>query len=123
MSNATIIHPDCKPAPAAPPALRISKPEPFSLVLFGATGDLAGRKLFPAMMSLMQAKYLPEQFVIIGTGRREKSDDVFREDVKRDLLEFKKNASADSIDAFLRHLISSSPTSPQLRGCNRLQIG
>ena len=52
--------------------------EPFSLVIFGASGDLAHRKLIPALWSLYAARTLPEPFTIIGTGRTEMSDEAFR---------------------------------------------
>ena len=38
----------------------------FSLVIFGATGDLAKRKLFPALFSLYKREQLPEDFQVIG---------------------------------------------------------
>ena len=74
---------------------RTRPPEPFTLVLFGATGDLAGRKLLPALASLWQNEYLPEKFAIVGIGRRDKTDQVFREDVKRDLAEFRNDGVAE----------------------------
>src|SRR5437867_121637 len=43
---------------------RLKAPEPFTLVLFGATDDLAGRKLLPALAGLLQNKYLPQEFAI-----------------------------------------------------------
>ena len=42
-----------------------------TLVIFGATGDLARKKLFPALFELHKAKMLPEHITIIGAGRRE----------------------------------------------------
>jgi glucose-6-phosphate 1-dehydrogenase len=52
---------------------------PFAIVIFGATGDLAKRKLFPALFSLYEKGELGEQFYIVGFARREFSDDAFRE--------------------------------------------
>jgi glucose-6-phosphate 1-dehydrogenase len=49
------------------------------IVIFGATGDLAARKLFPALYSLFREKMLPQEFRIIGSGRRSPgADDDFR---------------------------------------------
>ncbi|HEY3293873.1 MAG TPA: glucose-6-phosphate dehydrogenase [bacterium] len=48
-------------------------PDPCGLVIFGAVGDLARRKLFPALMSLMQEGKLPESTFMIGVTRREMS--------------------------------------------------
>ena len=44
-------------------------PEPTTLVIFGATGDLAHRKLLPAVYNLQLAGQLPETFRLIGMGR------------------------------------------------------
>ena len=108
MSNATIVHPEHATQGISPAISRLKLPEPFTLVLFGATGDLAGRKLFPAMLSLWQAMYLPKNFAIIGNGRREKTDTAFREEVKRDLVEFKSGAKAEIIDSFLPQIFYQS---------------
>ncbi|MBP9719614.1 MAG: glucose-6-phosphate dehydrogenase [Candidatus Levybacteria bacterium] len=59
---------------------------PFVIVIFGATGDLAKRKLFPALFSLYEKGQLGEQFYIIGFARREFSDDAFREMVGEHFL-------------------------------------
>jgi glucose-6-phosphate 1-dehydrogenase len=83
---------------------RVKAPEPFALVLFGATGDLAGRKLLPALMGLLQGKYLPREFAILGIGRRDKTDQAFRADVSKDLAEFRKSAPASDTDDFLSHV-------------------
>jgi glucose-6-phosphate 1-dehydrogenase len=62
--------------------------EPFSLVIFGASGDLAHRKLIPALWSLYAARTLPEPFVIIGTGRTEMSDEAFRDRMRDGVRQF-----------------------------------
>jgi glucose-6-phosphate 1-dehydrogenase len=56
------------------------------LVLFGATGDLAARKLFPGFFRLYREGLMPEQFRIIGSGRHSPgSDDDFRAHVRKAL--------------------------------------
>jgi glucose-6-phosphate 1-dehydrogenase len=50
-----------------------------TLVLFGAGGDLSNRKLIPSLYNLARDKLLPEHFALIGNGRREMSDEHFRE--------------------------------------------
>lgn len=55
-----------------------SIPEDLVIVLFGATGDLARRKLLPGLFRLAEAGLAPERFRIIGAGRRELSDQDFR---------------------------------------------
>ncbi|MBC7277657.1 MAG: glucose-6-phosphate dehydrogenase [Nocardioides sp.] len=68
-----------------------SKPAPHVLVLFGATGDLAARKLFPGLYRLALAKRLPDHLAIIGSGRRSPgTDDEFRDQVRQALNEFVK---------------------------------
>ncbi len=54
-------------------------PEPCSLTTFGATGDLAHRKLIPALYDLACHGVLPDGFTIVGYGRQELDDDAFRE--------------------------------------------
>ena len=44
-------------------------------MLFGATGDLARRKLLPGLFHLAEAGLMPERFRIIGTTRRELADE------------------------------------------------
>ncbi len=44
--------------------------EPAIITIFGANGDLAKRKLLPALFNLFHEKLLPEKFLIIGNGRR-----------------------------------------------------
>jgi glucose-6-phosphate 1-dehydrogenase len=83
---------------------RTKAPEPFTLVLFGATGDLAGRKLLPALAGLLKNHYLPDEFAIIGIGRRDKTDQAFREDVRKDFAEFRNSASTDDTADFLSHV-------------------
>jgi glucose-6-phosphate 1-dehydrogenase len=51
---------------------------PTTLVIFGATGDLAHRKLLPAIYNLAHEGALPERFNVIGISRSEMSDDDYR---------------------------------------------
>src|SRR4030095_5208409 len=57
-------------------------------VIFGATGDLTARKLIPALYNLLTSKLLNEQFAIIGVGRREYTDEAFREVIAQALDSF-----------------------------------
>jgi glucose-6-phosphate 1-dehydrogenase len=62
------------------------RPADRVLVLFGATGDLAARKLFPGFYRLYREGLMPEQFRIIGSGRHSPgSDDDFRAHVRKAL--------------------------------------
>ena len=62
--------------------------EPVSLVIFGASGDLARRKLIPALWSLYASRTLPEPFAIVGTSRTEMTDEEFRTRMRDAVLEF-----------------------------------
>lgn len=57
---------------------RIIPVDPFDIVVFGATGDLAQRKLIPALFHRDEQGQLPDDARIIGTSRREMSADAFR---------------------------------------------
>jgi glucose-6-phosphate 1-dehydrogenase len=65
------------PAPVEQPASQI--PENQVIVLFGATGDLARRKLLPGMFHLAQVGLMPKRFRIIGVSRHEVDLEEFRE--------------------------------------------
>lgn len=54
-----------------------------ALVIFGASGDLAQRKLIPAIYGLANDKLLPEQFVLVGFARHEMTDDQYRDECKQ----------------------------------------
>jgi glucose-6-phosphate 1-dehydrogenase len=54
-------------------------PEPFTLVIFGGSGDLAHRKLLPALYQLGHAGFLPEKYAVVGFSRSDISDQAYRE--------------------------------------------
>jgi glucose-6-phosphate 1-dehydrogenase len=62
--------------------------DPCALLIFGASGDLTRRKLFPALYSLALRGLLPERFGVVGVARSEESDDEFRERMKHAVQEF-----------------------------------
>jgi glucose-6-phosphate 1-dehydrogenase len=61
-----------------------------SLVIFGATGDLARRKLLPALYNLAHEGALPERFNLVGVSRRDQSDDDFRAQARESISEFSR---------------------------------
>src|SRR3974377_332374 len=61
---------------------------PFSIIIFGATGDLAHRKILPAFYALAQQGRLPEQFHIIGFARRDWTDELFRAEMRQGVEQF-----------------------------------
>ena len=64
------------------------------LVIFGATGDLASRKIFPAINEIYNSNKLPENFHIIGCGRKELKSNIFKK-LSSDLLEKSKYLKLD----------------------------
>ena len=56
--------------------------DPCVLVIFGASGDLARRKLLPAIYNLAEAGLLPEPFTIAGVARPTLAEDAYRTDVR-----------------------------------------
>ena len=66
-----------------------------TLVIFGATGDLARRKLLPAIYNLAHEGALPERFNLVGVSRRDQSDDDFRALARDSIQEFSRR-EADS---------------------------
>ncbi|PTX95234.1 glucose-6-phosphate dehydrogenase [Spartobacteria bacterium LR76] len=73
---------------------RIS-PEPCSLVIFGATGDLTHRKLIPALYNLTVENALPPEFSVIGFARREKSDVIFRSELEASVRKYSRQGVND----------------------------
>jgi len=71
--------------------LRLERvPDPCVLVLFGATGDLAHRKVIPAMYHLWRNNLLPHEFVLLAVGRRPYDDDTFRNEIHTSLEQFSR---------------------------------
>jgi len=62
--------------------LRLERmPDPHVVVLFGATGDLSHRKVFPALAQLWRTNLLPQDWMLIAVGRRPHHDDDFRAEI------------------------------------------
>lgn len=66
--------------------------------IFGATGDLAKRKLFPAFYSLYREGKLGENFAVIGLARRPRTNDQFRCDVEQSIRDFARHKIDESAD-------------------------
>jgi glucose-6-phosphate 1-dehydrogenase len=63
-------------------------PEPCVLVIFGASGDLTRRKIFPALYALALRRLLPESFAVLGVARSDWTDEEFRGHVEEAVREF-----------------------------------
>jgi glucose-6-phosphate 1-dehydrogenase len=70
---------------------------PTSLVIFGATGDLANRKLLPAIYNLAHDGALPERFDLVGTSRSEMTDAEFREMAMKAVRQFSRRPPDDAV--------------------------
>ncbi|MEZ5306760.1 MAG: glucose-6-phosphate dehydrogenase [Pyrinomonadaceae bacterium] len=66
----------------------VRKADPCVMVIFGATGDLTKRKLFPALYYLAKDGFLSEKFAIIGVGRQELTSKAFKTQIINDLKDF-----------------------------------
>src|SRR5690349_23539944 len=66
--------------------LRLERvPDPHVAVLFGATGDLSHRKVFPALAQLWRTNLLPADWALVAIGRRPYDDGTFRMDIAESL--------------------------------------
>ena len=72
-------------------------PQPCSIVIFGATGDLTHRKLLPALYNLAADGELPPAVSVIGFARRPKSDDDFRKEMEEAVKKFSRQGVRDEI--------------------------
>jgi len=63
-------------------------PDPCTVVIFGASGDLTKRKLIPSLFSLFCEGLLPEQFNIVGVARSDMNSDSFRKHIKEGVEKF-----------------------------------
>ncbi len=75
------------------------------LVIFGATGDLAQRMLLPSLLGLEHDGLLPESLCILGAARTDLSQDEFRNQASRQLIEHLGDDAEDWSDA-LKQLLS-----------------
>jgi len=72
--------------------------EPFSIVIFGATGDLAKRKLFPALYGLHRSRLLPPSFTVVGVGRSKRTSQEFQKAVRESIDTFSRLKVTDEND-------------------------
>jgi glucose-6-phosphate 1-dehydrogenase len=97
------IEPQCRPA--APPGT-MSTPDPCVVVVFGASGDLARRKVVPALYGLAADGALPDGHVIIGFARTPLAADAFREQLRPAVARFARRQPLDAPawDRFARRI-------------------
>ncbi len=59
-----------------------TRPDPCTVVILGASGDLTSRKIVPALYNLFEHRALPETFTVVGCARSALNDDTFREKMR-----------------------------------------
>lgn len=72
-------------------------PDPCTLVIFGATGDLTHRKLIPALYNLAADGALPPAISVVGFARRDKTDEVFRTELEEAARKFSRQSLSDEL--------------------------
>src|SRR6184192_1160821 len=78
---------------------------PTTLVIFGATGDLAKRKLLPAIYNLAHEGALPETFFLVGCSRSDMPHEDFRALATEAINEFSRRPPDPKVlDALLEHV-------------------
>jgi glucose-6-phosphate 1-dehydrogenase len=70
---------------------------PTTLVIFGATGDLARRKLLPAIYNLAHDGALPERFHLVGFSRSEKAHEDYRAECEEAIRAFSRRAPNEEV--------------------------
>ena len=83
---------------------RVIPVDPFDLVIFGGTGDLARRKILPGLYRRYCAGQMPEEARIIGAARTEMDAEGYREMVSEAISEFGGKDACGNLDAFLAKL-------------------
>jgi glucose-6-phosphate 1-dehydrogenase len=70
---------------------------PTTLVIFGATGDLARRKLLPALYNLAHDGALPQRFHLIGVSRKEKAHEDYRRECEEAIRRFSRRKPDEEV--------------------------
>jgi glucose-6-phosphate 1-dehydrogenase len=94
---------------------------PTALVIFGITGDLAQRKLLPALRHLMEDRLLPEDFHIIGVSRREVSKNSVLQSVRSTCQESCDLAGLTALDQLEQSLTMFQLDMEELEGYQKLK--
>ncbi|RSK27378.1 glucose-6-phosphate dehydrogenase [Bacillus sp. HMF5848] len=80
--------------------MTVTKPKSI-VVIFGATGDLASRKLFPSIYNLYKKGSLTESFAVVGVARRPWTNEILRENVAKSIEKYKPTEA--ELDDFCKH--------------------
>ncbi|MCH9626074.1 MAG: Glucose-6-phosphate 1-dehydrogenase 2 [Chlamydiales bacterium] len=97
--------------------------DPCIVVIFGATGDLTARKLFPALYNLQREGQLPNHFACVGFARRQKSNEQFRQEMHDAINEFSRVKPIDENlwDTFMNNVFYHSSNFDDEKGYESLK--
>ncbi len=95
-----------RPTPSARGSAWSACPTLPLFVLFGATGDLAHRKVVPALFQLWRTNLLPHEFTLVAIGRRPYADEAFRAELRASLEQFSRVLPIETAvwDAFAKRI-------------------
>jgi glucose-6-phosphate 1-dehydrogenase len=93
---------------------------PFSLVIFGAGGDLTRRKLAPALWRLKAAGLLPDRLQVVGFSRGRRTDDAFRDVFRQAARDAGTAADDPTLAAFLAQIRYVAAAFDEAAGYRRL---
>jgi len=79
-------------------------PKPVIMIIFGASGDLAQRKLLPALYDLARERHLPSNFTVVGVGRSPMSNEEFRSKMHEGAQHHSRDFVASQWEDFARGL-------------------
>src|SRR5258708_5355978 len=88
------------------------RPGNHVIVMFGATGDLARRKLLPGLFHLAAAGLMPDKYQIIGSSRRAMTDKQFREHARQAVAEFGARKPTGAAWEAFKHRLSFASADP-----------
>jgi len=96
-------------------------PQPCTVVIFGASGDLTFRKLIPALYNIAADGDLPAGLTVVGFARRPKTDESFRCELETAARKFSRQAVADEVwDSFEQSIFYHQSEFGDLEGFRRL---
>jgi glucose-6-phosphate 1-dehydrogenase len=96
--------------------------EPCTLVIFGGSGDLARRRLIPALYNLLLDGLMPSNYIVLGLGRTAMSDEEFRAAVRDGVVKHSRQALIeDTWTAFSRHVFYLAGENDEAQTYQRLK--
>ena len=89
----------------------MKRPDNQVIVIFGGRGDLAMRKIIPALYALRSQGLMPEKFAVLATGRTSISDDVYRKELEKSLISFSNDVDKNLLREFagVFHYLAMNP--------------